>query len=171
MKTNREIGLAKRRALRIIRKVQPKVVIQLEATGLKLREIKIRTRKGMKGNGAFRRAYEIVGTGLVVKFPRPEYSRGVGWVNAEHTRDEVKKIRALSQYCSLRPHMPPVYYYNGRDGVMVTDYYPFVCPDKAKNVILSDVIFELTGIPLDDVMGDNVRMKETGNPVFVDCGY
>jgi len=166
MKTNREIGLAKRRALRIIRKVQPKVVIQLEATGLKLREIKIRTRKGMKGNGAFRRAYEIVGTGLVVKFPRPDYAD-----NAGHTRDEVKKIRALSQYRSLRPHMPPVYYYNGRDGVMVTDYYPFVCTDREKNVILSDVIFELTGIPLDDVMGDNVRMKETGNPVFVDCGY
>jgi len=159
-------GLAKRRALRIIRKVQPKVVIQLEATGLKLREIKIRTRKGMKGNGAFRRAYEIVGTGLVVKFPRPDYAD-----NAGHTRDEVKKIRALSQYRSLRPHMPPVYYYNGRDGVMVTDYYPFVCTDREKNVILSDVIFELTGIPLDDVMGDNVRMKETGNPVFVDCGY
>jgi len=166
MKTNREIELAKRRALRIIRKVQPKVVIQLEATGLKLREIKIRTRKGMKGNGAFRRAYEIVGTGLAVKFPRPNYAD-----NAEHTRDEVKKIRELSKYRSLRSHMPPVYYYNGRDGVMVTDYYLFVCPDKAKNVILSDVIFELTGIPLDDVMGDNVRMKETGNPVFVDCGY
>ena len=159
-------GLAKRRALRIIRKVQPKVVIQLEATGLKLREIKIRTRKGMKANGAFRRAYEIVGTGLVVKFPRPDYAD-----NAGHTRDEVKKIRALSQYRSLRPHMPPVYYYNGRDGVMVTDYYPFVCTDREKNVILSDVIFELTGIPLDDVIGDNVRMKETGNPVFVDCGY
>jgi len=160
-------GLAKRRALRIIRKIQPKTVDELKVAGLELREIKIRTRKGMKGNGAFRRAYEIVGTGLAVKFPRPNYAD-----NAEHTRDEVKKIRELSKYRSLRSHMPPVYYYNGRDGVMVTDYYLFVCPDKAKNVILSDVIFELTGIPLDDVMGDNVRMKQVaGNPVFVDLGY
>jgi len=56
--------------------------------------------------------------------------------------------------------------------VMVTDYYPYICPEKSKNVILSDVIFELTGIPLDDVMGDNVRMKQVaGNPVFVDLGY
>jgi hypothetical protein len=122
----------------------------------------------MKRNGAFRRAYEIVGTGLVVKFPRPDYAD-----NAEHTRDEVKKIRELSKYRSLRSHLPPVYYYNGRDGVMVTDYYPFICPEESKNEILSDVILELTGIHLDDIMGDNVRMKEpkTGNPVFCDCGY
>jgi len=160
-------GLAKRRALRIIRKIQPKTVDELKVAGLGLREIKIRTRKGMKGNGAFRRAYEIVGTGLAVKFPRPNYAD-----NAEHTRDEVKKIRALSQYRSLRPHLPTVYYYNGRDGVMVTDYYPYICPEKSKNVILSDVIRELTGVHLDDIMGDNVRSKlKGGNPVFCDCGY
>jgi hypothetical protein len=65
-----------------------------------------------------------------------------------------------------------VYYYNRRDGVMVTDYYPFVCPDKSKNEILSDVIRELTGVRLDDIMGDNVRMKQVaGNPIFCDLGY
>jgi hypothetical protein len=161
------VGLQKRRALRIIRKVQPKVVIQLEATGLRLREIKQHTKKGLKGNGAFRRAYEIVGTGLAIKFPRPDYAD-----NAEHTRDEVRKIRELSKYKSLRKHLPPVYYYNGRDGVMVTDYYPFVCPDKSKNAVLSDVIRELTGIHLDDIEGDNVRSRvKDGEPMFCDLGY
>ena len=166
-KKNPKTGLAKRRALRIIRKIQPKTVSELEVSGLRLREIKIRTRKGMKANGAFRRAYEIVGTGLVIKFPRPDYAD-----NAEHTRDEVKKIRALSNYRSLRKHMPPVYYYNNRDGVMVTDYYRCICPDKSKNSILSDVILEMTGVTLDDLMGDNVRSKEKdGEPVFIDLGY
>jgi hypothetical protein len=64
-----------------------------------------------------------------------------------------------------------VYYYNGRDGVMVTDYYRYVCPEKARNVILSDVIEELTGVALDDLVGDNVRMKMDAVPVFVDLGY
>jgi len=158
-------GVAKRRALRIIRTVQPKTARNLP--GLVLREIFSKTKKGMKANGAFRQAYRIVGTGLVIKFPRPDYAD-----NAGHTRDEVKKIRELSKYRSLKKHLPPVYYYNRRDGVMVTDYYPFVCPDRGKNVILSDVIFELTGVHLDDIMGDNVRSKgKDGNPIFCDLGY
>jgi hypothetical protein len=156
-------GLAKRRVLRIIRTIHPKTSHELESMGLRLREILSKTKEG---NGAFRRAYRIVGTNLVIKFPQ------IGWECKQHTRDEVKKIRELSKYRSLRSHLPPVYYYNRRDGVMVTDYYPYVCPCKAKNEVLSDVIRELTGVHLDDIMGDNVRMKQVaGNPIFCDLGY
>jgi len=156
-------GLAKRRVLRIIRTTHPKTAHELESMGLRLREILSKTKEG---NGAFRRAYRIVGTNLVIKFPQ------IGWECKQHTRDEVKKIRALSKYRSLKKHLPPVYYYNQRDGVMVTDYYRFICPDKSKNSILSDVILEMTGVTLDDLMGDNVRSKEKdGEPVFIDLGY
>ena len=153
-------GVAKRRALRIVRKTQPATLLDaVDIAGLNLREIGA-------GCGSFRRTYRVVGTNLVIKFPK------IGEECKQHTKDEVRKIRALSKFKSLRPHLPPVYYYNGRDGVMVTDYYPYICPEKSKNVILSDVIRELTGIHLDDIMGDNVRSKEKGgNPIFCDCGY
>jgi len=160
MKTNQELGLAKRRALRIIRRIQPNTARSLP--GLILREIK----KGKKGNGAFRRAYEIVGTGLVIKFPRQDYAD-----NAEHTRDEVKKIRALSKYRSLKKHLPPVYYYNRRDGVMVTDYYPLVSPAKNLGPMFTDLLYEFTGVVVGDLFGDNVRCKKPGQPVIVDLGY
>ena len=182
-------GLAKRRALRIIRHTQPRTVEDLWSSGLILTEV------GKRG-GAFRRAYRIAGTNLVIKFPRK------GWADSwedskKHTRDEVKKIRTLSQYRCFRHHLPPVYYYKGRDGVMVTDYYPYVnwkgasiiLADVVKeftgvelrdvvgdndraSIILADVVKEFTGVELGDVVGDNVRAKsKLDNVVMVDCGY
>jgi hypothetical protein len=37
--------------------------------------------------------------------------------------------------------------------------------------LLSGVIKELTGITLEDIVGDNIKKKENGNLVFVDLGY
>jgi hypothetical protein len=152
-------GLAKRRALRIIRHTQPRTVEDLRNSGLILTEV------GKRG-GAFRQAYRIAGTNLVIKFPRKDWAD-----SKEHTRDEVKKIRTLSQYRCFRHHLPPVYYYNERDGVMVTDYYPYV-NWKGPSIILADVVKEFTGVELGDVVGDNVRAKsKLDNVVMVDCGY
>jgi hypothetical protein len=130
--------------------------------GLRLREILSKTKEG---NGAFRRAYRIVGTNLVIKFPQ------IGWECKQHTRDEVKKIRALSKYRSLKKHLPPVYYYNRRDGVMVTDYYPLVSPAKNLGPMFTDLLYEFTGVVVGDLFGDNVRCKKPGQPVIVDLGY
>ena len=154
----RNLGLAKRRALRIIRRSQPKNVQEARAAGLRLWEIGVNC-------GAFRQTYRIWGTGLVIKFPREE------WDAITHTRDEVKKIRALNEFKVMRRYLPPVYYYNNRDGVMVTDYYSKVSPPKNLRPMFTELLFAYTGVEVGDLLGDNIRCKRNGEPVIVDLGY
>jgi hypothetical protein len=155
----RNLGLAKRRALRIIRRSQPKNVQEARAAGLRLWEIGVNC-------GAFRQTYRIWGTGLVIKFPREEWGDAI-----THTRDEVKKIRALNEFKVMRRYLPPVYYYNGRDGVMVTDYYSKVSPPKNLRPMFTELLFAYTGVEVGDLLGDNIRCKRNGEPVIVDLGY
>lgn len=162
--------------LRRIRRFQPKNL--LETTELGMTCIYV-------GEGAFRTAYRIAQTSLLIKFPLMEsfHHRCKGNLvtyriddtdGKYHTRAEVRKIRALSKFKSLRGHLPPVYYYNSRDGVLVTrffkkarekDWIYNVCP------LLSGVIKELTGVTLGDLFGDNVRKDREERLVFTDLGY
>jgi hypothetical protein len=133
------------------------------------------------GEGAFRQAYRIQGTTLLMKFPvMDSYGDGEGgWQDDHlgkcHTRAEVRKIRALSKFRSLKHHVPPVYYFNSADGVMVTRYYPAVREwviNSNKNFVLSNVIKELTGVTLEDISGDNVKVDTRRSKlIFVDLGY
>ena len=137
------------------------------------------------GEGSFRTAYRITGTTLLIKFPVVVTHRKNGKVTGEdskegkvHTRAEVRKIRRLSQYRSLRSHVPPIYYYNGKDGVVVMRYYNTPLDNKnqstlggrARDRLIRKVIKELTGVTLGDSVGDNVK-QHRGQLIFVDCGY
>ena len=131
------------------------------------------------GEGSFRTAYRITGTTLLIKFPVVVTHRKNGQVTGEdskegqvHTRAEVRKIRRLSQYRSLRSHVPPIYYYNGKDGVVVMRYYntPLDLEGRARDRLIRKVIKELTGVTLGDSVGDNVK-QHRGRLIFVDCGY
>src|ERR1700676_1544490 len=89
-----------RRALRLINRALPKTVDEAQALGIGAL-IKI-------GQGAFRTDYRIHGTHLVIKFPvmfdygDPAIPRLRGGVHDKegknHTRMEVKKIRALQEH-------------------------------------------------------------------------
>jgi hypothetical protein len=157
-----------RRALRLIRRGQPKTVEEAASLLVGLDKI---------GQGAFRTAYRIRGTNLLIKFPLM-YNYGVSgredWNDKEgknHTRMEVKKIRALMEFPIMRKHIPPVYYFNGRDGVMVTRYYPkSKWVSCATNNLVSDMVKEYCGVTMGDLSPDNLR-TETGNLIFIDCGY
>ena len=143
-----------RRALRLIRKAQPKTNAEALAFGIgPLDKI---------GEGAFRAAYQIRGTSLLIKFPLGGYKC--------HTRAEVRKIQKLSQFKSMRAHVPPVYYYNSKDGVMVTKFYAKGARLLDMNEVVSKLIKELTGVVLEDIVGDNVK-SDGRHPVFVDLGY
>ena len=157
-------GLAKHRALRIIHRSQPKNVQEAKVAGLRLWEIG-------ENCGAFRRTYRIWGTGLVIKFPREDWKERSADMSILHTQDEVKKIRALNEFKVMRQYLPPVYYYNHRDGVMVTDYYPKVSPSKNLGPMFSELLFAYTGVEVGDLFGDNIRCKRNGEPVIVDLGY
>src|SRR5208337_1680685 len=163
--------------LRKIRKYQPKNLLETTKLGMICLYV---------GEGAFRLAYKIVGTTLLIKFPltesfhkrEPDGSFITCRTNDHdgkcHTRAEVRKIRVLSKFKSLRKILPPVYYYNSHDGVMVTRYYlKATVNDWTSQIgpLLSGVIKELTGVTLEDLFGDNVRKKSEDSLVIVDCGY
>lgn len=163
--------------LRKIRKHSPKNLLETSQLGMRLVRV---------GSGAFRTAYKIAGTTLLIKFPIMEsFRRGKDGVlfpyhkydadGKYHTRAEVRKIRALSEFKSLHKHLPPVYYYNSADGVMVTQYFNKASEDDlicGMGPLLSGVIKELTGVTLEDLFGDNMRIDpDKSRLVFTDLGY
>jgi hypothetical protein len=160
-----------RRALRLIRRGQPKTVEEARALGMgTLVQV---------GQGAFRTGYRIYGTNLLIKFPLMYNYGGLKgeeiWHDKDgknHTRMEVKKIRALLEFPIMRSHLPPVYYFNGRDGVMVTKYYTkskWVL--SATNNLVTDMVKEYCDVTLGDLSTDNLRTEPVGNLIFIDLGY
>jgi hypothetical protein len=157
-----------RRALRLIRWGQPKTVEEAASLAIGLYEV---------GQGAFRTAYRIRGTNLLIKFPLMYNYGGPKelWHDKDgknHTRMEVKKIRALLEFPIMRRHIPPVYYFNSRDGVMVTKYYSkSKWVSSATNNLVSDMVKEYCGVTLGDLTPDNLRTEPMGNLIFLDLGY
>ena len=125
------------------------------------------------GDGAFRRGFRINSTDLVIKFPQ-DYSKLAYDDGVKHTRAEYDKIVALSKFKCLKSHMPSVRYYDRENGVIVLKFYKKIAKWRMYSRIiqlLGDVVFELTGQELSDIMGDNVKGKDNGDLVFVDLGY
>ena len=179
IRASRKRNIARRTqwCLRRIRKHQPKNLLETSQLGMTCVYV---------GEGAFRNAYRIAETTLLIKFPLIEsfHKRGLNgqYVTYRtddmdgkyHTRAEMRKIKALRKFKCLRSHIPTVYYYNGRDGVIVTKYLKKATQtDWAYNVgpLLSGVIKELTGITLEDIFGENVRKNHKEQLVVVDLGY
>lgn len=154
-------------ALRKIRKHNPKNLLETSQLGLVLAH---------HGEGAFRKTYRIAGTTLLIKFPITQ-DPAAKWsyrTDHEHSRSEVRKIRTMQTVLCLRKHVPPVYYSDSQSGVIVTKFYPRKAAYKvesAMNRLLSDLIRQLTGVRLDDTMGDNLKVDERGRLIFVDLGY
>ena len=146
-----------RRALRIIRKVQPKNLLEAsEALGMTLIHA---------GTGAFRSTYRIYGSSLLIKFPIDREGKN-------HTRMEVKKIRALQKFPMWHKHLPPIHYFNGRDGVMVTKFYPKgKHPEYARNMLIGELTKWFCGVSLGDIGPDNIRSDGDDNLILLDLGY
>ena len=157
-----------RRAIRLVRRWLPKTVEEARALCMgALIEV---------GSGAFRIAYRIHGTSLLIKFPvmfdYPDPKACHDKEGKNHTRMEVKKIWALRKHPIMRRHLPPVYYFNGRDGVMVTKYYPkSKWTNSATNQLVSEIIKEYCGVTLGDLSPDNLRAQPSSNLIFIDLGY
>ena len=164
-----------RRALRLIRKGQPKTADEAKALGITLIEVG-------KDEGAFRTAHRIHGTDLLIKFPlryrrRSEETEGGPEVwgtkdGVNHTRMEVKKIRALEKFPLMRKHIPPVYYFHNRNGVMVTKYYPKTkWVGYAVGLLLGKMVTKYYGVVLGDLTPDNLRAVAYDRLVIIDLGY
>ena len=167
----RTIQRANVRALRIIRKFK---FATAEDAKKKLPLV-------FHGEGAFRKSYRIAGTSLLIKFPVTQANDGSYgyWSDRAHTRSEVRKIRMLAKYKSLRPHVPPVYYFDSKNGVIVTRFYPATSELRtlgAMRNVLTKVIREFAGVVLEDLSGDNATVtrrtgSERGRLIFLDLGY
>lgn len=129
-------------------------------------------------DGSFRRGFWIPDTDLVIKFPYEdkdlENGEGSGLENGIiHTQREFKKIKKLSRFKCLRQHLPKIYYYDAKNGVIVMKYYNRIGEERELwelRGLLSTVILELTGVEIDDIVGSNVKTDEQRNLIFVDLG-
>ncbi len=161
------------RALRLIRKWQPKTVEETATLLVGLDEV---------GRGAFRTAYRIRGTNLIIKFPISYCSLDTPggaevWKDTDgknHARMEMRKIKLLEKFPIMRKHIPPVYYFHSKDGVTVTKFYPkskLKRVHSATNQLLSEMIKEYCGVTLGDLTPDNLREISYDNLIILDLGY
>ena len=151
-------------AIRLIKKHRPRTPEDFHKLGLKFRYL---------GAGVFREAVEIKGIPLVVKFPLYDEGYRHGKI---HSTVEIRKIKRLNRYKYLRPYLPKVYYHDRKSGILVMHKYEKFSRRydqcNALGDMITDLIFQLTGITVCDIYGDNVKMGRTRNSaVLVDLGY
>jgi hypothetical protein len=128
----------------------------------------------------FRSAYRVKDTDLVIKFPQEpnkNYAKS-------HSAAEVRKIKHFTQYKSLRPHLPKIFYHDKKSGVLVMKrYYPISrsegplvnhCNDGEYDwrlLLIGKLIEDLTGKPFEDGFGRNLAVDENNVLKFIDIGY
>jgi hypothetical protein len=134
------------------------------------------------GAGEFRKVYRIVGTDLVVKFPRiTRSSKNIG-----HSRVEYKRcydIRHQSKWYLLRRYVPKIYHYNPDTGVIIMHYYERVgeTPKALRDIKwmqkLLDLVCTHNGLNKDnlnwseDIEINNIGQDKNGNYKFLDMGF
>lgn len=151
-------------AIRRIKKHRPKTYEDFAEAGVPL-EIE------SLGEGVFRVVYRAHKLPLVVKFP-------LAGDGDDHTRSEVRRIKALSKYPKMRKYLPKVYYYDSRAGIVVMKYYPpmdwHLHEDASLGRLAQNLVKDLTGMSLDDIHAGNVTTdtgQSNGRPIFLDLGY
>ena len=159
------VPVRKAKALKLIRKHGPVTPNDFKKLGLGLASI---------GAGVFREVARIKGCDLVVKFPLEEkggYSYGI-----QHSISEMNRIARLSRVPELKPHLPKVFYFDRKNGIIVMNFYPDAS-DADKVDMLGSLVRKLVQricrVTLGDIHAGNVRRKRKDweIPLFVDLGY
>ena len=161
-------------AIRIIKDWKPRTNQDLKKTGLAFTYI---------GEGAFRRAFQIDGLPLVIKFPRLDGDDNDARTCIRHSVIEMRKIEALRKFRLMRPHIPKVYYFDKTSGVIVMEYIDdtqqstdFANTNDARafgiNLLVQRLIRAYTGIIIDDFSIENVRYdRKTYKLKLIDVAY
>ena len=126
--------------------------------------------------GAYRTAYRIKGSNVVVKIPVSDDSS-----NLVHAREEIKAINQIKRFkrknAKIIKMLPEIYYFDDKSGVTAMKYYKKIRGNLAYTVsgLVEDII-ELI-YPKDtyvggmDIHGSNVHVDENGNTIIIDLGY
>ena len=129
------------------------------------------------GDGAYRTAYEVVGTNLVIKFPKND--EGMLIHNQQHSLHEyqaiLKVLRSKAKSLqALRKHMPKVYYCN-RDGVMIVRKYKLLSEhrkaDKIRALLSQQICKVLKLYSADLENSGNVGIDGRGTLKVLDAGF
>ena len=159
-------------AVRIINYWKPRTFEDFSRTGLRLTYI---------SGGAFRKVFQIDALPLVVKIPIDD--EGDYPTCIRHSIIEIRKLKALREFSVMRPHLPKVYYFDKRAGVVVMEYVDdrkmksdFADTEHARaygmNVLVTRLIRAHTGVIVDDFGEDNVRFdKKTERIKLIDLAY
>lgn len=156
----------KAQALKLIRKNSPTSPEALKKLGFRLAPL---------GAGLFREVFRISGCDLVVKFPLRlkdgSSDEGIG-----HSVSEIKRIERLKCVPELKMHMPKVFYFNRKTGVIVMQYYPDINAEDAVDYlgkIVRKLVSRICGVTMGDIHDGNVKLKRKGweQLVFIDLGY
>lgn len=130
------------------------------------------------GHGVFREVCRIKGTDLVVKAPLGEgrgpkfdYSEGI-----THSKAEMNRLGRLARIDVLKPHLPTVYYYDAKNGIIVMKYYPAIDADQKVELlgrVVRSLVSKLANVTMSDIHDDNIRQKRSDWQVcvFTDLGY
>src|ERR1700675_3136620 len=166
-----KVKMTQARALKLIRQHRPENLLTVTNLGLNLIHV---------GSGAFRSAYRIKDTDLVIKFPQESDKRYAKF----HSAAEVRKIKHFTQYKSLRPHVPKIYYHDTKTGVIVMKrYYPISKSEGPlvnhhndgefdwRLLLIGKLIKDLTGKSFEDGSGSNLAVDEKNVLKFIDIGY
>lgn len=150
------------RAIRLIRAHNPVTKEAFTKIGLPLYYL---------DEGAYREVYGIRGVDLVVKIPIKGSAESI-----HHSAMEVSRIKRLHVLKELRPHLPAIYHYDKKSGIIVMRRY-----EKAglfeHAEILGDIIKKLvrriSGVKMGDIHSDNIKLKKPGSRdvVFIDLGF
>lgn len=126
------------------------------------------------GGGAYRKVYEIVGSGFVVKVP---HSKG----DIPHATTEFlcwrKIIRSKRKYAALHPYMPVFRYHNKVSGITVMDMYETDFdynthePEMTYINNLTQDVMKNYDNDLEPEKWDNYGLDAKGELKIIDLGY
>lgn len=123
------------------------------------------------GTGAYRRAYHLVGTNLIAKFP---YN---GAFAIEHAKQEYKTVTTIltsdnSKYSSIKKHLPKLYYCDTATGITVAQKYRLL-PRKSDSVraMLQVKMLKVLDGCIDVENSGNVGVDGRGTLKLIDGGF
>lgn len=157
-----------RRVLKLVGTFQPTTPEQaLVNCGLGLKYI---------GEGAYRHTYHILGTNLVIKFPKQDGIDGPSTCNIQHALEEFKTISRIlkskaSRYQAIKKHMPRIYYCD-HHGVTISSKYKLLPMASHRNrAKLSDYISTILRVYDGDLTNPgNVGVDGRGTLKILDGG-
>ena len=154
----------------IIKKFEPRTIEEFADFGLKIRAI---------GSGAYRRVYEIVGYGLVVKIPMNRES-GYDFEDdkdsIEHAKLEwsaYKSLKKKKKYKSIKSFLPKIYACSKSGIVLMKKYERIVGKKKEINKRLKTLQHLLRNMfegDECDAWWQNVALTKKGKLVLFDFG-